>query len=60
MEQNCVCYNQVELLDLLSGVDFKLVSYLESMCAELAKGNHHFVGVSTQFRQYNTSVRIQV
>ena len=37
---------KVELCELLSLVDFKLVSFLEDQCVDLRKGQHHYAGVS--------------
>ncbi|XP_013398873.1 huntingtin [Lingula anatina] len=35
---------KVELLDLLSEIDFKVVSFLENTCMEVGKDGHHFIG----------------
>ena len=49
----------MELLELLGDIDFKLVSYLESICPEVKKGQHHFIGVSKNRGPTNREVKGQ-
>ena len=47
---------KVELCELLSVLDFKLVAFLEKQCADLRRGQHHYVGGTyrnTSFTQWN-------
>lgn len=39
---------QVELLELIGGLNFKVISYLESVSQDIIKGDHNFLGVSLQ------------
>ncbi len=36
---------KVELCELLSNIDFKLVSFLEDRSSQLRRGQHHYIGV---------------
>jgi hypothetical protein len=38
---------QVELLELLSEVDMKVIAYLEVLCTQVRRGNHQYTGVRT-------------
>ena len=37
---------QVELLEILGSMNFKKISYLESISEDIQQGEHHFQGVS--------------
>ena len=40
------CCLQVELVELLSSLDYRVISYLESLCLDVRRGNNHYIGVS--------------
>ncbi|XP_050396465.2 huntingtin [Patella vulgata] len=35
---------KVELLDIVSSINFKVVAYLENICEEIETGKHHYLG----------------
>ena len=40
---------QVELLELISCLNFKVISFLEATSPDIVRGDHNFLGVSSYF-----------
>ena len=41
-------YYQVELLELIQCLDFKVIHHLETVCETVKRGSHHYLGVSVR------------
>lgn len=49
---------QVELLELISELDFRIIAYTVSNCRTLSAGDHHFCGVTVILTVRNRALYI--